>query len=76
MPHDAHGRSAASAVIADRSTARVAGAGWINSPAGAYGAKERLTGKATLELNARYVKGANRPRGSVSFGFGPFRFHA
>jgi hypothetical protein len=45
------------------------GAGWFNSPAGAYAANPNLTGRANVGFNARYQSGATVPTGSTQFDF-------
>ncbi len=47
----------------------VTGAGWINSPAGAYINDPELTGKATFGFTSKYVKGSSVPAGNTKFKF-------
>ena len=47
----------------------VTGAGWINSPPGAYAANSALFGKATFGFVSKYQKGANVPTGNTQFQF-------
>jgi alpha-tubulin suppressor-like RCC1 family protein len=64
------------AVVYDPSAGFVTGAGWIDSPAGAYVADPALAGKATFGFVSRYRKGATVPDGSTRFEFmaGGFTF--
>ena len=55
--------------IYDPNAGFVTGGGWINSPAGAYGADHSLTGKANFGFNAQYKKGNNTPDGNTEFQF-------
>ena len=50
---------------------QVTGGGWITSPSGAWSAAPAMTGKATFQFNAKYVKGATVPTGQLQFKFGP-----
>ncbi|MEV5437612.1 family 43 glycosylhydrolase [Streptomyces sp. NPDC052682] len=61
-------------VTYDRAAGPAAGAGTITSPAGAFPAGPRLTGKAAFLFDARYRKGATVPSGHAGFVFGPARF--
>jgi hypothetical protein len=47
----------------------VTGAGWIDSPAGAYKADESLTGKANFGFLSKYKKGSNQVDGKTDFQF-------
>ena len=51
--------------------ARVTGAGWIDSPAGAYAPAPRLSGKATFSFTARHTADPTAPAGQTRF-----KFHA
>ncbi len=59
------------AVIYDPSAGFVTGAGWIESPAGAYKADPNLRAKAKFNFVSTYHKGATTPTGGAQF-----RFHA
>lgn len=63
-------------VVYDPSAGFVTGGGWIHSPAGAYKADTRLTGRATFGFVSKYQKGATRPSGTTEFHFqaANFRF--
>ncbi len=56
----------------------VTGAGWFNSPAGAFTANPSLTGKANFGFVAKYQHGANIPSGNTEFQFkaGDLNFHS
>lgn len=54
-------------VVYDPSAGYVTGAGWIDSPAGAYAADASLSGRATFGFNSRYQKGASTPDGQTQF---------
>jgi hypothetical protein len=56
-------------VIYDPSAGFVTGAGWINSPAGAYSAEPTLAGQATFGFASKYKKGAVVPTGETAFVF-------
>jgi probable HAF family extracellular repeat protein len=56
-------------VVYDPSAGFVTGGGWIMSPAGAYKADERLSGRATFGFVSKYLKGANKPSGETEFRF-------
>ncbi|MFL6719604.1 MAG: hypothetical protein ACJ8G3_24920, partial [Burkholderiaceae bacterium] len=56
-------------VVYDPSAGFVTGGGWIMSPAGAYKADERLSGRATFGFVSKYLKGANKPTGETEFRF-------
>lgn len=56
-------------VIYDASAGFVTGAGWINSPPGAYTPDPTLVGKANFGFVSRYQKGANIPTGATQFQF-------
>ncbi|CAM5600320.1 family 43 glycosylhydrolase [Streptomyces aurantiogriseus] len=60
-------------IVYDRAAGPAAGAGLVDSPAGAYPAKPDLTGKAAFSLAAHYRAGATAPTGLVTFDFGPAR---
>ena len=47
----------------------VTGGGWIDSPAGAYGADASLVGTANFGFVSKYKKGANVPTGQTNFQF-------
>jgi hypothetical protein len=47
----------------------VTGGGWYYSPAGAYVADARATGKATFEFNVKYEKRGTVPEGKTAFEF-------
>jgi probable HAF family extracellular repeat protein len=56
-------------VVYDPSAGFVTGGGWIMSPAGAYKADERMTGRATFGFVSKYLKGADKPTGETEFRF-------
>ena len=56
-------------VVYDPSAGFVTGGGWIMSPAGAYKADERMTGRATFGFVSKYLRGANKPTGETEFRF-------
>ncbi|HBG74617.1 MAG: hypothetical protein A2X25_11335 [Chloroflexi bacterium GWB2_49_20] len=56
-------------VVYDPAAGFVTGAGWINSPEGAYIAYPDLSGKATFGFVAKYKKGATVPDGNTQFQF-------
>jgi probable HAF family extracellular repeat protein len=56
-------------VVYDPTAGFVTGGGWIMSPAGAYKADERMTGRATFGFVSKYLKGANKPTGETGFRF-------
>jgi probable HAF family extracellular repeat protein len=56
-------------VVYDPSAGFVTGGGWIMSPAGAYKADERMTGRATFGFVSKYLKGASKPTGETEFRF-------
>jgi len=56
-------------VVYDPSAGFVTGGGWIDSPAGAYGADAALTGKANFGFVSKYKDGQSVPEGSTQFGF-------
>ncbi|WP_425247042.1 family 43 glycosylhydrolase [Streptomyces sp. NEAU-NA10] len=60
-------------VVYDRAAGPAAGAGIVRSPAGAYPAGPKLTGKAAFSFTAEYRAGAVVPTGKVTFDFGPAR---
>lgn len=64
--------------VYDPSAGFVTGAGWINSPLGAYSADPTLTGKATFGFVSKYQKGATLPTGQTEFQFhaGNLDFHS
>lgn len=47
----------------------VTGAGWINSPAGAYSSNGSVTGKASFAFVSKYQKGSLVPDGTTEFSF-------
>jgi hypothetical protein len=55
--------------VYDQAAGFVAGAGWINSPPGAYTADPGLTGRAVFGFTSRYQSGANTPSGFTEFMF-------
>jgi hypothetical protein len=55
--------------VYDPSAGFVTGAGWIDSPLGAYVAGPSLFGKARFAFIAKYQKGANLPSGNAQFVF-------
>jgi uncharacterized repeat protein (TIGR03803 family) len=63
-------------VIYDPSAGFVTGSGWIQSPAGAYGADTTLAGKAAFGFFSKYQRGTTVPVGDTSFEFnvGAFTF--
>jgi hypothetical protein len=56
-------------VIYDPSGGFVTGAGWFDSPAGAYRADPALSGRATFGFVSRYRQGATNPSGETEFSF-------
>jgi PKD repeat protein len=56
-------------VVYDPQAGFVSGGGWIHSPEGAYVPDPGLTGKATFDFVAKYVKGASIPTGQTQFQF-------
>ncbi len=56
-------------VIFDPSAGYVTGAGWIDSPAGAYTPEPSLTGKAKFGFESKYKKGQSTPDGHTKFSF-------
>jgi hypothetical protein len=56
-------------VVYDPSAGFVTGAGWIDSPAGAYTADPGLAGRANFGFVARYKKGQSAPDGQTQFAF-------
>ncbi|MFF3935224.1 family 43 glycosylhydrolase [Streptomyces phaeofaciens] len=60
-------------VVYDRAAGPVAGAGLVDSPAGARSARPELTGKAFFSLAVGYLPRANTPAGLVTFDYGPAR---
>lgn len=56
-------------IVFDPSGGFVIGAGWINSPAGAYVPGPALTGMATFGFEANYKKGAKNLTGKTIFQF-------
>jgi len=65
-------------VVYDPTGGFVTGAGWIQSPAGAYMPDPTLAGRATFGFASKYKKGANMPTGSTEFRFkaGDLVFHS
>jgi hypothetical protein len=63
-------------VIYDPDGGFVTGAGWIDSPAGAYAPDPSLTGKAVFAFVSKYTKGRNTPDSTTQFRFnaGDLRF--
>jgi PKD repeat protein len=62
-------------VVYDPNGGFVTGAGWIDSPAGAYTADPSLTGRAHFALVSKYQKGATIPTGKTEFQFKAGDFH-
>jgi hypothetical protein len=63
------------AVVYDPSAGFVTGAGWINSPPGAYMANPALTGKAHFGFVSAYTKGnSTTPSGRTDFHFSVANF--
>lgn len=56
-------------VVYDPDGGFVTGGGWIDSPAGAFGADPDLTGKATFGFVAKHKKGKTIPEGNTEFHF-------
>ncbi len=56
-------------VVYDPAAGFVTGAGWINSPAGAYVPDPGVAGKATFGFVSKYKKGKNVPDGQTEFRF-------
>jgi hypothetical protein len=56
-------------VAYDPSSGFVTGAGWLNSPAGAYVADPGLAGRANFGFVSRYQNGATVPTGNTQFDF-------
>ncbi len=56
-------------VVYDPSTGFVTGAGWIESPEGAYVPDPSLTGKAIFGFVSKYLQGATTPSGNTKFKF-------
>ncbi len=56
-----------SVVVYNPNGGSVIGAGWIESPAGAYPANPSLKGKALFNFEVKYKKGATTPDGRVDF---------
>ena len=56
-------------VVYDPEAGFATGAGWINSPAGAYAADPPLSGKANFGFVSKYQKGAPTPSGRTQFQF-------
>ncbi|HEY5600974.1 MAG TPA: hypothetical protein VIK81_02685 [Patescibacteria group bacterium] len=54
-------------VVYDPGGGFVTGAGWIDSPAGAYVQDPLLTGKAVFGFNAKYQNGETVPEGTTHF---------
>lgn len=55
--------------VYDPSAGFVTGAGWIESPQGAYTADPALSGKATFGFVSKYQRGATLPNGKTEFQF-------
>jgi hypothetical protein len=64
--------------IYDPSAGFVTGAGWINSPEGAYTDNLSLTSNATFGFVSKYQIGATKPTGQTEFQFkaGDLNFHS
>jgi len=56
-------------VVFDPAAGFVTGAGWIDSPPGAYVPNPSLTGRAHFGFTSRYHSGANVPTGNTGFRF-------
>jgi len=56
-------------VVFDPSAGFVTGAGWVDSPAGAFAADPSLTGRANFGFVSKYKKGATTPTGQTNFQF-------
>ena len=56
-------------VVYDPNAGFVTGGGWINSPAGAYSADPKLSGRANFGFVSKYQKGATAPTGQTEFHF-------
>ena len=56
-------------VVFDPSAGFTTGAGWINSPAGAYTADPTLAGRGKFGFVSRYQKGTSVPGGNTQFQF-------
>jgi hypothetical protein len=56
-------------VVYDPNGGSVTGAGWINSPAGAYLPDPQLTGRAVFGFASKYKPGASKPSGATAFEF-------
>uniref|UniRef100_UPI00351C5BC0 beta strand repeat-containing protein n=1 Tax=Methanomethylovorans sp. TaxID=2758717 RepID=UPI00351C5BC0 len=54
-------------VVYNPSAGYVTGAGWIQSPAGAYASVPSFAGKGTLKISAKYAKGAALPSMTTEF---------
>ncbi|MDY6835021.1 MAG: PKD domain-containing protein, partial [Chloroflexota bacterium] len=65
-------------VVYDPSAGFATGAGWFNSPEGAYASDPSLTGKANFGFVSKYKKGADVPIGQTEFQFkvASFNFHS
>ena len=65
-------------VVYDPTGGFVTGAGWIESPAGAYMPDPTLAGRASFGFVSKYQKGANVPTGNTEFRFkaGDLVFHS
>jgi hypothetical protein len=57
-------------VIYNPSKGSVSGAGYYNSPAGAYKSNSKLTGKTAFLILAKYSKGASKPSGETDIVLG------
>jgi len=56
-------------VVFDPSAGYVTGAGWIESPEGAYPSEPSFTGKAKFGFVSKYKKGQSTPDGNTRFNF-------
>jgi hypothetical protein len=65
-------------IIYNPSKGSVTGAGYYNSPVGAYKSDMKLTGKAAFLILAKYSKGASKPSGEtdIVLGAGKLLFHS
>ena len=57
------------AVIYDPTAGYAIGGGWFTSPAGAYRAAPKLSGKVSYGFTSRYFKNATNPKGETQFEF-------
>ncbi|WP_143962496.1 choice-of-anchor tandem repeat GloVer-containing protein [Litoribacter populi] len=62
--------------VYDPDAGRLIGAGWFNSPQGAYISKPRSAGRAFFNINALYHRNSKTPSGMASFSTRDFSFHS